>query len=178
MGSLRSIARWVLLVVATLVVLVLLVVDVGPRFLPYQALVVRSGSMSPTIPTGSLVVYHKVQASKLKVGDIIVFTDPFDTSEKVTHRIYAIHSSAHGKYFQTKGDANLEPDAWTIRDSGTGWEESWHVPVAGYVLWYLQGGSLRILLIIIPAAILALLALNDFRLSRHEKSVEHATDSP
>lgn len=165
MARLRAVARWVLIVLASLVVLALLLVDVGPRFLPYQALVVRSGSMTPTIPTGSLVVYHKVQASELKVGDIIVFNKPNDPSEKVTHRIFRIETGPHGKYFLTKGDANLVPDAWAIPAKGSGWEASWHVPTVGYLLWYIQSGSLRILLIVIPAAALALLALNDFRRS-------------
>jgi signal peptidase len=169
MARARGIARWVLIVLASVIVLALLLVDVGPRFLPYQALVVRSGSMSPTIPTGSLVVYHKVEASQLKVGDIIVFNQPNNPSEKVTHRIFRIQSGPQGKYFLTKGDANLVPDAWTVPDKGSGWEASWHVPDVGYFLWYIQSGSLRVLLIVIPAAALALLALKDFRSSRTTK---------
>ena len=55
----------------SLIVATLLFVNVGPRFLPYQALIVRSGSMSPAIPTGSVVVYSKAQASQLHVGQII-----------------------------------------------------------------------------------------------------------
>lgn len=178
MALLRAVVRWLLLVVVAVVVLVLLLVDVGPRLFPYQALVVRSGSMTPTIPTGSLVVYKKVNASQLKVGDIIVFDKPNNPSEKVTHRIFAVRQGSQGKYFITKGDANVAPDAWTVPAKGAGWEVSWHVPTVGYVLWYLQSGSLRVLLIVIPAAALALLALADFRRSKHTRSLEHAPDAP
>lgn len=178
MARLRAVSRWLLIALAALVLLALLLADVGPRFLPYQALVVRSGSMAPTIPTGSLVVYHKVGASQLKVGDVIVFNKPNDPSEKVTHRIFAVRSGQQGKYFLTKGDANLVPDAWTVPVKGTGWEASWHVPVLGYVLWYIQSGSLRVLLIVVPAAALAVLALRDFRRAKPAPVLESAAETP
>ncbi|MHB1989074.1 MAG: signal peptidase I [Acidimicrobiales bacterium] len=178
MARLRTVGRWFLIVLAALLVAALLFVDVGPRFLPYQALVVRSGSMSPTLPTGSLVFYHKTEASQLKVGDIIVFNEPNDPTKKVTHRIYAIRSGTHGRYFITKGDANAVPDAWTVPAVGVGWEASWHVPDIGYVLVYLESSSLRFLLIVIPALVLVVLALLDFRRSRHLKSLERAPDGP
>lgn len=178
MTRLRAGVRWLLIVLATLVVLALLLVDVGPRFLPYQALVVRSGSMAPTMPTGSLVVYHKVEAGQLKVGDVIVFSKPDDPAEKVTHRIFAIRTGPNGKYFLTKGDANLVPDAWTVPARGVGWEASWHVPDLGYVLWYIQSGSLRVLLIVVPAAALAVLALRDFRRAKPTPALESATETP
>src|SRR5581483_9433965 len=60
-------------------------VTLGPRFLPYQALVVRSGSMAPTIPTGSIVFYRQIAAGDVKVGDVIVFSKPGDPNERVTH---------------------------------------------------------------------------------------------
>ena len=110
---------WVVLAVAGLIVLGLVAVTVGPRFLPYQALIVRSGSMSPTIPTGSIVFYKKVNAADVKVGDIIVFAKPGVPGEKVTHRVYQIGHSATGSYFVTKGDANGTPDDWRIPAVGT-----------------------------------------------------------
>jgi signal peptidase len=72
LGLTGRILGWLALVAAGLVVLGLLSITIGPRFLPYQALIVRSGSMSPTIPTGSIVFYRKTDASKVKVGDVIV----------------------------------------------------------------------------------------------------------
>src|SRR4051812_45760167 len=88
LGTVGAIAGWILLGLVTLVVLALVATTVGPKFLPYQALVVRSGSMSPTIPTGSIVFYKKREAADVKVGDIIVFAKPGQPDEKVTHRVY------------------------------------------------------------------------------------------
>lgn len=166
MGRLKTIGEWVLLGLATLLVLGLLFVDVGPRVLPYQALIVRSGSMTPTIPTGSLVLYHKAQASQLKVGDIIVFSSPNDPNEKITHRIYAVQGSGSGRYFETKGDANAVPDAWRVPATGSGWEEFWHAPDVGYVLSWLQSGTARVLLVSVPAVLLGILMLADLRKPR------------
>ena len=149
-----KIAGWLLMVVAGLVVLGLVAVTVGPRFLPYQALVVRSGSMSPTIPTGSIVFYRKTTAAKVKVGDVIVFAKPGSPNEKVTHRVFKIGQSSTGPYFITKGDANGTADDWRVPAVGTGWIASFHVPKAGYALVYLQSGLARLLLLVIPAILL------------------------
>src|SRR3954452_8638658 len=54
-GLAGTIASWVLMLAAGVVALGLFAITVGPRFLPYQALIVRSGWMAPTIPTGSIV---------------------------------------------------------------------------------------------------------------------------
>lgn len=144
-------ATWLVVAVATVIALALVAVTVGPRFLPYQALVVRSGSMSPTIPTGSIVFYKKISATDVKVGDVIVFTKPGTTGEKVTHRVYKITHGANGTFFTTKGDANGAPDDWQVPAVGTGWIESFHVPGIGYALADLQTGLARLLLLIIPA---------------------------
>lgn len=163
------IVSWAAVAVATLIALGLLAVSVGPRFLPYQALVVRSGSMSPTIPTGSVVFYTKIPAAKVKVGDVIVFTKPGTTNEKVTHRVYRISSGATGRYFTTKGDANGAPDDWQIPAVGTGWKASFHVPAIGYLLADLQSGLARLLLLIIPALALAAITVYEIWRDRAHK---------
>jgi signal peptidase I len=158
-GLVSKVVGWVAVSVATLVVLGLLAVTIGPRFLPYQALIVRSGSMSPTIPTGSIVFYKKIAAAKVRVGDVIVFDKPGDASEKVTHRVYQIGHSATGEYYVTKGDANGTPDDWRVPAVGTGWISFFHVPDAGYALVYLQSTLARLLLLVIPAILLGAITL-------------------
>ncbi|HVC87416.1 MAG TPA: signal peptidase I [Gaiellaceae bacterium] len=153
------IVSWLLVAAATVVALALLAVSVGPRFLPYQALVVRSGSMAPTIPTGSIVFYHRVSALKVKVGDVIAFDKPGQLNEKVTHRVYKISNGPTGRFFTTKGDANGAPDDWRVPAVGTGWVASFHVPAVGYVLADLQSTTARLLLLLIPALLLGAITL-------------------
>jgi len=153
------IASWILVAAATVVALSLIAVSIGPRFLPYQALVVRSGSMSPTIPTGSIVFYTKKDAAKVKVGDVIVFNKAGAATEKVTHRVYKISEGPTGRYFTTKGDANGSPDDWQVPAVGTGWIASFHVPAVGYVLAGLQSTLARLLLLLVPALALGAITL-------------------
>ena len=150
---------WILLGVAGLIVVGLLAVTIGPRFLPYQALIVRSGSMAPKIPTGSIVFYKKVNAADVKVGDIIVFDKPGQAGEKVTHRVYKIATGPTGKYAITKGDANGTPDDWRVPLAGTGWVSVFHLPSVGYALVYLQSTLARLLLLVIPAILLGAITL-------------------
>lgn len=153
------ILSWLLIAAASIIVLGLLAVTVGPRFLPYQALVVRSGSMAPTIPTGSVVFYTKVKASEVKVGQVIVFNRPGVSNEKVTHRVYKIETGATGPYFVTKGDANNTPDDWQVPAVGNGWVARFHIPTLGYALADLQSTTARLLLLLIPALALGTITL-------------------
>jgi signal peptidase len=137
----------------------LLAITVGPRFLPYQALVVRSGSMEPAIQTGSVVFYHHVPAEKVKVGEVVVFSEPGQANKQVTHRVFQIKSGQTGRYFITKGDANGAADAWRVPALGTGWVASFHVPLVGYILTDLQSPLARLLLLLIPAFALGAITL-------------------
>jgi signal peptidase I len=154
-----TIASWILMLAAGVVALGLFAITVGPRFLPYQALIVRSGSMEPTIPTGSIVFYTKKDAAKVKVGDVIVFGRPGVPNEKVTHRVVKIGTGSTGRYFITKGDANGTPDDWQVPAVGTGWTAAFHVPSVGYALVDLQSTLGRLLLLIIPAIALGAITL-------------------
>lgn len=158
---LASVAGWLALAVLTITILGLVAITVGPRLFPYQALVVRSGSMEPTIRTGSIVFYRKIAAEKVKVGDVIVFSRPGEPSERVTHRVHEIGTSSTGRYFVTKGDANGTPDNWRVPAVGDGWKEAFHVPTVGYVLYGLQSQLGRLLLLIVPAVLLGLITLGE-----------------
>jgi signal peptidase len=167
---LRLVFTGMLGVVGALVVLVVLAVSVGPRFLPYQTYFVRSGSMSPTIDTGAMVVLTKTDATTLGSGDIITFNKPDDPNVKVTHRIVGVETTDQGRVFVTKGDANADPDAWRVPASGTGWKYSFNVPYVGYVFGYLGTPQARIALLVIPALVLGLLALLDLWKPKDEQA--------
>lgn len=166
----RKIAGGIIVAVITVVVIGLLAITVGPRFLPYQALVVRSGSMSPTIPTGSVVFYRKINANNVKVGDIIVFTKPGQPGVKVTHRVYKIGAGTSGRYFITKGDANATPDDWRVPAVGTGWIAAFHIPVIGYVLYDLESTLARLLLLLVPALLLGAITVHELWKDRRRET--------
>ena len=167
----RRVRRWLerlaAAVIATAIV-VLAAVVAGPRFLPYQALIVRSGSMTPTLPIGSVVFYHREAASAVKKGQIILFAEP-GTETRITHRVYRILQTPSGEFFQTKGDANALPDPWRVRAAGTGWVESFDIPYLGYPFAVLSSPLARIILVSVPAILLAVILVLEQGTLRRER---------
>jgi signal peptidase len=163
------VAEAVFLTVVGLFAALLLVLSAGPRFLPFEDLVVQSGSMTPTLPVGSVAIYRHETAAQVKVGQIILFGKPSDPSVVVTHRVYAIKNGPQGRYFKTKGDANPAPDAWQVRAVGSGWYVAADIPLVGYALHVVQLPITKRLLIIVPAVLLGLLTLYDIARRRSRR---------
>jgi len=120
------------------VALGLLVLVIGPRMYPFESFYVRSGSMSPTIPVGSLVIATRAPAARLGVGDVIVFPRPDRPGTMVVHRIDAVVTTPAGRAFVTKGDANASPDGWEVAATGDGWQAVYSVRRAGFVVGWLH----------------------------------------
>ncbi len=106
--------------VAFIVLLCLLLVVISPK-VPFKNLpksfVVVSGSMEPTIKTGSVAFTKTVDLKNIKSGDIIAFTSPSDSKDTILHRVNSI-SSIDPLLFKTKGDHNNDIDAWDVPDVG------------------------------------------------------------
>jgi signal peptidase I len=159
--------------IAVTAIAMVLLVSVGPKVLPYQTFFVRSGSMSPTFDTGSLIFLKKVDAAALERGDVITFERPDRPGTLITHRIVAVESGASGMVFETKGDANAQPDSWRVPASGDGWKYAFHVPTIGYLFSYLGTSQARMALLAIPAALLAMLSLIDIRRRAPARHARH-----
>ena len=71
----------------------------------------KTGSMSPTIPAGSLAVVRQIPASDIKVGDVTTVSRS-EGQLPVTHRIVSVSPVVGDTYsIEMKGDANDSPDA-------------------------------------------------------------------
>jgi signal peptidase len=160
-GRLKTWATRIGSAFAVLIVAVVFLVSIGPKFLPYQTFFVRSGSMHPTFDTGDMILLGKVDASDLKVGDVITFDRPDKPGTLVTHRIVQVVADANGKQFVTKGDANGTEDPWRVPAQGTGWKYQTRLPKLGYVFGYLGTPQARLALLAIPATLLGLLSIID-----------------
>ena len=84
--------------------------------------VVVSGSMEPTFYRGDIVViektdflgFNEIDASNLKVGDIVVYHATW-FNEPVIHRIIQVNETADGKkYYVIKGDNNPVSDPYVV----------------------------------------------------------------
>ena len=74
----------------------------------YEVYVIRTGSMSPTIPPGSAVLVHK---GHYRIGQVVTYTVNDLT---VTHRLVAISVTG---LTTTKGDGNPTVDPWHVPKS-------------------------------------------------------------
>ncbi len=126
-------------------------VYVALTVLGYKPVAVYSGSMEPTIHVGGLALDRAIPSKKVRVGDVITFSDPYVKGRLVTHRVIDILQTPHGLAYRTKGDANSGRDPWTIRLAGQVGRVSFSVPVAGYILYYAHTREIRSLLICLAA---------------------------
>lgn len=134
-----------------------------PSLLGYQHYTILTGSMDGSYDTGSVVYAKQVPTSQLRVGDVITYAPPRSAgvaTDLVTHRIAAIRRVRGTRVFRTKGDANAAADPWRFRlDQPTQARVAFGVPFLGRALAALSRRRTRMLLIGIPALIVALVAL-------------------
>ncbi|MFL6061728.1 MAG: signal peptidase I [Marmoricola sp.] len=91
----------------------------------------RSGSMSPTLPTGSLVLVRSVAAADLAVGDVVCVRT--QGGSRVTHRITHLAHDGGDVVLTLRGDANPTDDAQSYRVR-TAYRVVGHVARAGFLL--------------------------------------------
>ena len=109
--------------------------------------VVQSGSMSPTIGVGDLVITSPCDPKDIQAGDTICFRSG---GTLVCHRVTAVDEG--NQTFSTKGDANEDPDPVPVAYGDVVGRMAANVPLLGYVVSFLRtpfGWALMILLAIL-----------------------------
>jgi signal peptidase len=119
----------------------------------YHLQVVESGSMTPGIPVGSIVVAAPVDPADVKLGNVVVFDDP-ESNRQVTHRVVTVLKQKDGLYFETKGDANRRPDRAPVPAGSVRGVMRWHVPLLGSALRSLAWPRGFIILVGLPVVAL------------------------
>ena len=79
-----------------------------PKVFGYEMYTVISGSMEPSIPTGSLVYIKDMEPQDVADGDVIAFYGGHDSNAIITHRV--VKNRVVMGEFVTKGDANEKED--------------------------------------------------------------------
>ncbi|MBG0738849.1 signal peptidase I [Paeniglutamicibacter antarcticus] len=96
-----------------------LLLAIGPRLMGYQTTTMLTGSMSPGINPGDVVVAGQVPVADIKVGDVITYHIPIEDHRVETHRVVEIKTGDDGlTAVRTKGDANQGIDPWTATLQG------------------------------------------------------------
>jgi signal peptidase len=135
-----------------------------PALLGLHRYVITGASMTGSYDRGSIVYEREVPVARLRVGDVITYVPPGE-SRRVTHRIvWAGRSGGRTRAFRTKGDANATPDPWRFTLSArTQPRVAFALPLAGYLLAALGIRWVRIVVIGLPALLVALVALAGIR---------------
>jgi signal peptidase len=120
---------------------------------------ILSGSMSPSMKVGDLVVVAPQSPDDLKVGDVIVFQSPIGNG-LICHRIIAITQEDGSLVFHTKGDNNEDPDPFTLQSNSIVGKVQVCIPAMGYVVQWLRG----------PFGLLAIIAFGAVALLIPEKT--------
>lgn len=113
-----------------------------------------SSSMHPTYEPGDLVMIAGVDPSEIRVGDVIVF---WRDGQLIMHRVIRIERVGQHIYFFTRGDNPSNPacDYWVVRDDQVVGKVVGRVPYLGYLFWALSLASVRVMLIVALAALIA-----------------------
>lgn len=124
----------------------------------FNAYVVMSGSMLPTIQVKDIVVTKKVPEEKLEVGDIITFISP-DTrfgGISVTHRIIEkYYDESIGSYsYRTQGDNNNVADSVLVPNKNILGKVILKVPKLGYLQDILSSKGGLIIVVLIPCLVI------------------------
>lgn len=131
-----------------------------PSFYGYKLKTVLSGSMEPTIQTGSVIAISPqkaADASRFEIGDIITFRA--DEQRLITHRIIEVRSSEAGDtpLYRTQGDNNDAPDSALVSPNHiVGVYTGFTIPYVGYFLSFAGTKTGSIVLLIVPGLLLFL----------------------
>jgi signal peptidase I len=128
-----SLARLVCIALFALFAVAVAGVGVGARLAPLvgaEVYAIRSGSMEPAIGIGSLVVM--TATAEPVEGEVIAYRLP--NGAVVTHRVTEVIDGDTGRFLETRGDANTDPDPSLVPESAVVGRASVVVPVLGFLL--------------------------------------------
>ncbi|MDZ4236207.1 MAG: signal peptidase I [Dietzia sp.] len=122
-----------LLTVLAMLGVVCIIATIAAFALNISLIMFKTGSMSPTIPTGSLAVVRQIPASDIKVGDVTTVSRG-EGRLPVTHRVVSVTPIGGASYsVEMKGDANDSPDAQPYEVTDVK-KVLWHAPGLAYVV--------------------------------------------
>jgi signal peptidase len=120
----------------------------------YRPLIVRSGSMEPTIRTGDLIVVRQRPPAALRRGEVVSFHDPSRAQELVSHRVVRVRERGARYFFVTRGDANTAVERWSVAAHGSVGELAFRVPKAGYAVAVFTVPAVRFAVLSLAALLL------------------------
>lgn len=121
-----------------------------PKIIGYEAYSIETGSMEPTIHTGSMIYVKPCnEFNDYNVGDVVTFSDN-SSAKSFTHRIVGINETE--QTFKTRGDANNTDDLEPTNFLYAVGKVKMVVPYLGYVSFFLRNTVVKIIAAVIYIA--------------------------
>lgn len=131
MTVLRRVIDLLLVGLVVLVVVLGMASSLGPA-VGVEPYAVRTGSMVPAIPVGSLLIVTDVAPNAVAVGDVL--TVRMGSGTTVTHRVVDVIAGDDGPMFRLRGDANESADPVLVQPEQVAGRLAASVPFLGFVL--------------------------------------------
>lgn len=125
----------------------------APLAVGLRSSVIMSGSMTPCIQPGDVVVSVPISVEDLQPGMVISFTDPADPKRTLVHRLSS--ANADGTV-TTRGDANSQADSTPLPVDLIHGQTRIRIPYAGLPLYWLNAraySSLAAVAMVFAAAV-------------------------
>jgi len=122
-------------------VLCVLVVWASTGLLGIRATTILSGSMSPSLRAGDMVLVREVSASSVRPGDVIQF---WRDGEAVVHRVVEVRQEGGSWSFITKGDANPSPDPTPVSSSQLMGKVVFQLPKVGWLAIFVKEATVSL----------------------------------
>ena len=125
----------------------MLALTLAPTALGWRSDVVLSGSMSPALEPGDVIVSAPVELRELHVGDIVVVENPARPGHSLVHRVDSMNSDGT---LVTRGDANTSADSTAVTPDEVLGRGRLRVPGIGMAsLWFQEGRLLPLVAVVL-----------------------------
>lgn len=124
-----------------------------------RPLTVMSGSMTPYIRTGDVVIAMQVAPLDVRPGDIVSFNDPGRGGKLVTHRVRHMRRQGPRVNFITRGDANTGVEKWSVRADHKISRTVLRLPKLGFPLVFARTRTGLLALVLVPMLLLGTLEI-------------------
>lgn len=142
------------------IALVLALVLAVPAATGHRSLTVLTGSMEPTLDTGSVVIDEVISPTEARIGDVVTFSDPANRDRLITHRLRAARVEGDTVRMVTKGDANDTAERWNVAVDGEIGRVVVNLPLLGHAQ-ALPGSHTGYLALMLAILVLGLWVLVD-----------------
>lgn len=135
-----------------------------PSLLSHRLYIVDSGSMSPTLKLGALIIVKEAEPKEILKDDIITYRGSGDSV--VTHRVTKIEDE--GSTFITKGDANKTADPIPLDSNRLIGKVMFSIPYIGFLLKLIRSkvGFILIATLILVGIIVQILEIKKAKKNR------------